>query len=155
MDPVFAAILSAVCSGGVCLFLGHYLTKDRDARMRAAIQKREAEFRRRQFRRVISKWRYSLTIPQNPDNTTIDPWRGFSSAIAEISSEFALCDSDFPNSRRIGEIICGYRSLHPDQEESKMRKTGVYHSEHYAALPQDLLDATNEEAQQDETRNPH
>jgi hypothetical protein len=27
-----------------------------------------------------------------------------------------------------------------------MRKTGVYHSEHYAALPQDLLDATNEEA---------
>jgi hypothetical protein len=74
--------------------LVHYLTKDRDATTRQSILDREADVRRRQFRRHILKCSYTLerTRHDRPDNV----WTAYAAMAPDILAEAELVAGDYP-----------------------------------------------------------
>ena len=99
MDPTVTNLLIAIASALIGGFLGHYLTKDRDTRMRKAILAREAEIRRREFRRIISRYRSRIERPATPDHAPEEPWPVFNEALTAIISEAAMCEGDFTDGK--------------------------------------------------------
>jgi hypothetical protein len=87
-----ASLLSALVTG----FIVHYLTKDRDAETRKSILDREADVRRRQFRRHILKASYTLErMSHETPNDAL--WKVYCGMAPEILSEAELVVGDFPS----------------------------------------------------------
>jgi len=123
MDPTVTNLLIAIASALIGGFLGHYLTKDRDTRMRKAILAREAEIRRREFRRIISRYRSRIERPATPDHAPEEPWPVFNEALTAIISEAAMCEGDFTDGKALDDAIRSAAALRKNDAESRMNKT--------------------------------
>ena len=122
IDPTLIALFPPVFTGVFGILVGHYLTKDRDTRMRQAILDRESNIRRREFQRVVSRWRYRIERPPTPDNNPEDPWMAFNAAMAEIISEFVMCDGDFNDSQPLRAAIESTAKLEKRNVEARMNQ---------------------------------
>src|SRR6266516_4906726 len=101
-EAVYIALFCTILTG----FVMHYLTKDRDAGVRRVILDREAEVRRREFRRHILKCAY--TLERTPHDRPDEVWRAYATMAPEILAEAELVAGDFPREftalvRRAGE----------------------------------------------------
>jgi hypothetical protein len=123
MDPNITNLFIAIASALIGGFLGHYLTKDRDTRMRKAILAREAEIRRREFRRIISRYCSRIERPATPDHAPEEPWQVFNEALTAIISEASMCEGDFVDGKALDDAIRSATSLCKSDAESRMNKT--------------------------------
>lgn len=84
---VFCSILTGL--------IVHYLTKDRDATARKSILDREADVRRRHFRRHVLKAAYTLEriSHERPD----DAWTAYCGMAPDILAEAELVAGDYPS----------------------------------------------------------
>ena len=123
IDPVFVGILASVVTGGIGLFMGHYLTKDRDAITRQSILERESEIRRREFRRIIARYRSRIERPFTPDHAPEEPWPVFNMALTDIIAEAAMCENDFPDRKALDDAIRSATDLRKDDTERHMNQT--------------------------------
>jgi len=142
MTPT-TALLIAIASGLLGVFFGHYLTKDRDARMRQSILDREAEIRRREFLRLVVRGCCRIQRPATPDHAPEDPWIAYNIAIGEISSEFAMCERDFPDAPRLLQALSAAVTLEKEDVESKVRESGESHRQILTGFLKDISDATD------------
>ncbi len=123
IESVLALIFSSVVTGGIGLFMGHYLTKDRDARTRKAIIERESEIRRREFRRIIARYRSRIERPSTPDHAPEEPWPVFNMALTDIIAEAAMCENDFTDRKALDDAIRSATELRKDDTERHMNQT--------------------------------
>lgn len=78
----------------------HYLTKDRDARSRAANLEREADLRRREFIKTILLYRYRLERIPHTDPDAV--WAAYAEMAPSLLAEAALVEGDF---KPVGEFM--------------------------------------------------
>jgi len=123
MDPDITKLLIAIASGLIGMFFGHYLTKDRDAITRQAILDRESDLRRREFRRIIARYRSRIERPATPDHVPEDPWPVFNEALTEIIAEATMCEGDFRDTKAITDAIDRATALRKKEAETRMNKT--------------------------------
>jgi hypothetical protein len=93
------SLLGMLISG----FAAHYLTKDRDAATRRAILEREADVRRRHFRKHVLKCRYLLerTSHDQPEEV----WARYSEMAPDFLAEAALVDGDFAPREKFTALV--------------------------------------------------
>lgn len=84
-------------------FITHYLTKDRDAQARKAILEREADIRRRHFRRHVLRCRY--VRERTPHNQPDEVWRQYAQMAPDLLAEAALGDGDFRTSSEFKDLV--------------------------------------------------
>lgn len=92
MDPDITKLLIAIASGLIGVFLGHYLTKDRDVAARRAIASREADIRRRSFRKFILRCGYALERTNGGQPRSV--WECYAAMAPDIMAEAALVEGD-------------------------------------------------------------
>jgi len=145
MEPDLIKLLIAIASGLIGVFFGHYLTKDRDTRTREAILDREAEIRRRDFNRIITKWRCKLIYSDRSDGT-VTPRPTFNQAITEIMAEFALCGADFKRQHvLIKDAIRVAAAITDADIDGRIRSNKQKsHGEAFAAELQQIAEATQQ-----------
>src|SRR5437867_2916945 len=85
------------------ILIGHYLTKDRDAQTRRAILEREADVRRRHFRKHVLECRYVLE--RTPHNRPDDVWAQYSDMAPDFLAEAALVDGDFAAPDEFNQLV--------------------------------------------------
>ncbi len=142
MEPLLIVLLTSIVTGGAGLFVGHYLTKDRDARMHRVILSHEAEIRRREFLRLVVRGCCRIQRPATPDHAPEDPWIAYNIAITEISAEFAMCEGDFPDGSRVARALSAAVTLEKQQVEDKVRESGEAHRCILVGVLKDISDAT-------------
>lgn len=96
----FGFSLLGILIGGI---VGHYLTKDRDTQARRAILDREADVRRRHFRKHILKCRYVLE--RTPHDRPDDVWAQYSQMAPDFLAEAALVDGDFASPDEFSQLV--------------------------------------------------
>jgi len=103
---VGGAVLGALFSG----FFTHYLTKDRDAAIRQSILDREADMRRRQFRKFLHCFRGRMERIDHGD--VVEIWRKYIELAPEFKGEVALVSGDFSDLMtfaKLADAIGGWR----------------------------------------------
>ena len=124
--------------------IAHYLTKDRDSNMRRVILEREADIRRREFRRLIIRWIYRIQRP--PKGQPEDPYFVFEEAMTEISAEFEVCSIDLPEHLKIAERIKEANATTSGGLESMMRREGKSRRELTIVRLESILHKTKTQA---------
>lgn len=116
-----AIYLSLFCSlvTGLCV---HYLTKDRDTRTRKIVQEREAEVRRRIFRRLLLRSRY--TLERTPHDRPDEVWSVYTNLAPELLAEAALVEGDFLPSDEFLIVVRRAGELRRDDAEKEARVSG-------------------------------
>lgn len=121
-DPALITLLPPVITGVFGILVGHYLTKDRDAQARKAILDRESEIRRREFRRIIARYRSRIERPSTPDHAPEEPWPVFNMALTEIIAESAMCEKDFADRKTLDDAIRRATELHQEEAYARARQ---------------------------------
>ncbi|MCW1885535.1 hypothetical protein OKA04_12415 [Luteolibacter flavescens] len=73
--------------------VAHWLTRDREEKAKSALLEREAELRRRSFRKLARVWRY--TLERLPNNNASVVWEAYEKMAVEILAEGDLSAPDF------------------------------------------------------------
>ena len=114
-------LIGALISG----FCAHYLTKDRDVRMRKAILEKESDVRRREFRKFIVTSRSRLDRIDHKDERAV--WVKYTELAPEIRGEAALVEADYSDASRFSVLIetaagWGDAALY---QEARQRNTNI------------------------------
>jgi hypothetical protein len=80
----------------------HYLTKDRDAKTRQSILDREADVRRRQFRKFIYSFRGQMERVDHGDNAAV--WKKYIELAPTFKGEAALVSGDFTDQKTFAKF---------------------------------------------------
>lgn len=118
---VWATIFGSLLTG----LTVHYLTKDRDARMRKAILEKEADVRRREFRKFIITSRSRLDRIDHKNDGAV--WTRYAELAPEIRGEAALVERDYSDASRFATLIetaAGWREVDLRQEAER-RQTNI------------------------------
>jgi hypothetical protein len=102
--------------------VAHYLTKDRDVAARKAILDREADIRRRHFRKHVLKYRYLLE--RTPHDRPDDVWTRYSETAPDFLAEAAIVDGDFVPRDQFTAIVHRAGHWRRADAESSARSAG-------------------------------
>ena len=117
------AVGAPILTGLMGALLAHALTKNRDLATRRAIQRINADLRKRHFKKFILRCRYSLErLPHNNDD---ELWHKYASFAPDIMTEAELVSGDFIPLVDFKRLVACAGEWRQDDAVRKASNTGV------------------------------